>query len=149
MKVAVVTDNGETISHHFGRARYYAVFTIENGAVVKQEQIAKPGHHDHDHGHHHHDDHDHGHSNVQMHGDDHDDHEQGHGFGRQAAERHADMFAPVQDCEAVITRGMGRGAYVGLQGIGVKPVVSDIPRVEDAVQAYINGTLTDHPEKLH
>jgi hypothetical protein len=27
MKIAVVTDDGENISQHFGRARYYAVFT--------------------------------------------------------------------------------------------------------------------------
>jgi len=59
------------------------------------------------------------------------------------------MFAPLHGCAALLSRGMGRGAYVGLQDIGVQPIVTDIARIEDAVMAYLNGTIIDHTEKLH
>ena len=32
IKVAFVTDDGTTISQHFGRARYYEVLTVANNA---------------------------------------------------------------------------------------------------------------------
>ena len=44
-KVAAVTDDGETISQHFGRALYYEVLTIENGKIAKRERREKIGHH--------------------------------------------------------------------------------------------------------
>ena len=44
MKIAVITDDGATISRHFGRAPYYAVFTVEDGAVVEREMRDKAGH---------------------------------------------------------------------------------------------------------
>lgn len=44
MKIAVVSDDGETISEHFGRARCYVVLTIEDGEVVALETRARAGH---------------------------------------------------------------------------------------------------------
>jgi hypothetical protein len=32
---------------------------------------------------------------------------------------------------------------------GIQPIVTDISIIDEAVQAYINGTLVDHTEKLH
>ena len=37
MKIAIVTDDGQSISAHFGRARAYAVLTVRDGAVVERE----------------------------------------------------------------------------------------------------------------
>jgi predicted Fe-Mo cluster-binding NifX family protein len=34
MKIAAITDDGKTISQHFGRAPYYLVVTVENGQIV-------------------------------------------------------------------------------------------------------------------
>ena len=62
MKVAVITDDGKTISRHFGRAPYYVVLTIEDGQIIHREMRSKFGHgqfqgqhqaedpHDHEHG---------------------------------------------------------------------------------------------------
>ena len=36
MKIAAVTDDGKTISAHFGRARYYVVVTVEDGKVTER-----------------------------------------------------------------------------------------------------------------
>ncbi len=43
MKVAVATDNGY-VSAHFGRCPSYTVVDIEEGKVVKREEIPNPGH---------------------------------------------------------------------------------------------------------
>ena len=44
MKIAAITDDGKTISQHFGRAAYYLVATVENGQIVDREMREKLGH---------------------------------------------------------------------------------------------------------
>jgi predicted Fe-Mo cluster-binding NifX family protein len=132
MKIAVITDDGQTISQHFGRARYYKVFTLEDGQVKASEMRDKMGHHDFA-----------GHDHEEIHDP------RGHGFGAGAAGRHASMIGAITGCEALIVRGMGRGAYLALQEAGIKPIVTDIETIEDAVQAYLNNEIVDHSEWLH
>ena len=43
IKIAAITDDGQTISQHFGRAAYYAVLTIEDGKIIAREQREKMG----------------------------------------------------------------------------------------------------------
>ena len=137
MKIAVITDDGKTISQHFGRAPHYLVFTVEDGAITEKELRDKLGHqqfvnepqdHDHDH--------------------DHND-PRGHGFGAASEQKHIRMIESIQDCEAIIVRGMGRGAYLAMEQANIRPFVSNIEDAETAVQAYIDNTLEDHTEKLH
>ena len=45
MKIAAITEDGATVSQHFGRAPYYLVVTVEAGKVVGQEKRDKAGHH--------------------------------------------------------------------------------------------------------
>jgi len=135
MKIAAITDDGTTISAHFGRARYYKVYTIDEGGIVGHETRDKAGHHDFAHE----DDHEHQGRNDPR----------GHGFGAGAGRRHANMIAAVTDCDVVLVRGMGQGAYLALQEASIKPIVTEIVLIEDAVKAYLDGTLVDHPERLH
>jgi hypothetical protein len=44
MKIAAITDDGKTISQHFGRAPYYLVVTVEGGEIVERELRDKLGH---------------------------------------------------------------------------------------------------------
>ena len=44
---------------------------------------------------------------------------------------------------------MGQGAYNGLQQMGIQPIITDIPEIEKAVQAVIDESIEDHPERLH
>ena len=44
MRIAAVTEDGITISQHFGRAPYYLVVTVENGKIVGRERRDKMGH---------------------------------------------------------------------------------------------------------
>lgn len=134
MKIAAVTDDGRAISAHFGRATKYAVLTVENGRVVASEIRAKIGHREfqsegHDHDHHH-------------------DH-RGRGFGHHSEEKHRRMFETITDCEVVLARGMGRGAYNDMQQMGIRPILTDIVDVETAVWEVVNDSIVDHSERLH
>jgi predicted Fe-Mo cluster-binding NifX family protein len=154
MKIAVVTDNGQTISAHFGRAPYYLVFTVENGAISRREMREKAGHHQFAGEHHEHGDcHEHGHQHDHhhehdAHGDCHE-HSHEHGTGPHAADKHARMIESIIDCEVVIVRGMGRGAYTAMQGANITPIITDVVDPEAAVHAYLAGNLVDHTDRLH
>ena len=132
MKIAAITDDGKTISQHFGRAPYYLVLTIENGQVVQRELREKMGHNQFS-AEPHHEEHHHG-----EHGQD----EASHG-------KHTRMAEAIGDCQAVLCGGMGYGAYESMRRLNIQPIVTDLGDIDAAVQAYIGGTLVDHPEKLH
>jgi predicted Fe-Mo cluster-binding NifX family protein len=44
MKIAVITDDGQTISQHFGRAAHYLVLPVEDGWITGRELRDKLGH---------------------------------------------------------------------------------------------------------
>lgn len=44
---------------------------------------------------------------------------------------------------------MGAGAYESMRALNIRPVVTDLHGVEEAIQAYLSNQLHDHPEKLH
>lgn len=135
MKIAAVSEDGITISQHFGRARYYIVVTVENGAMVSHEKREKM-----EHAHVAHEGHMHA-----AHGAD----ARGHGFDPASQSRHAQMAAAITDCTVLLARGMGAGAYESLRAAGITPVVTDVASIDDAVTSYLGGTLTDHVERLH
>lgn len=132
MKIAAVSEDGITISQHFGRAPFYIVVTIENNQIVSKEKRDKMGH---------------AHFAGEPHAEGEDP--RGHGFDPAAQSRHASMAAAIADCQVLLARGMGAGAYESMRQANIQPVVTDIARIEDAVQAYLEGTLVDHNEKLH
>jgi predicted Fe-Mo cluster-binding NifX family protein len=125
VKIACVTDDGRTISAHFGRARQYAVLTIEAGRIVAQELRPKTAH-------------EHGAPG-----------EPAHTPGAAGQELHARMTEAIADCEAVLTRGMGFGARQALRRAGIVALITDETDIEAATLAYAAGTLEDHPERLH
>lgn len=59
------------------------------------------------------------------------------------------MAESIADCEALLCRGMGMGAYENMKSRNIKPVVIDIANIDEAVMAYVNGQIVDHVEKLH
>ncbi len=132
MKIAVITDDGKTISKHFGRAPYYLVLTIEEGKIVNSELRDKLGHF---------------HFAAQDQGGD----EPGQAHGKDAAShnKHVSMAETISDCEAIICGGMGMGAYESMRSLNIKPLVTDKNLINDAVQDYVEGKLVDHTELLH
>lgn len=122
--IAFVTDDGSTISSHFGRALYYEVITLQNGKVADRKRVSKAGHHTFGpeaHG-------DHGH---------HDDH------------KHAAMTAPLAGVAVLVARGMGMGAQQHLVASGIQPILTDLHTIDEAVEHYVAGTLVDNPHRLH
>ena len=43
MKIAAVSDDGTTISQHFGRAPFYVIITVEKDKIVAREKRDKLG----------------------------------------------------------------------------------------------------------
>ena len=73
----------------------------------------------------------------------------GHGFAPAEQDRHARMATAIADCEVLLARGMGAGAYESMKQASIRPVVTDVANIDEAVQAYLAGSLKDHVEKLH
>ncbi len=135
MKIAAVSEDGVTISQHFGRAPFYVVVTVENGQIVSREQRDKLGHaHFADES-----------LDEAHHGED----PRGHGFDPAAQNRHARMAAAIADCDVLLARGMGAGAYQSMEQAGIRPIITDMPVIDEAVQAVVKGQIVDHTERLH
>jgi predicted Fe-Mo cluster-binding NifX family protein len=132
MKIAVITDDGHTISQHFGRAPYYLVATVENGQIVKRELRNKLGH-------------------AQFANQPHPEEQPGqpHGMDPASHNKHLQMAEAIADCEALLCRGMGMGAYESMKVQGIRPVVTDIVTIDEAVMAYVQGNIVDQVERLH
>jgi predicted Fe-Mo cluster-binding NifX family protein len=131
VKIAIVTDDGRTVSAHFGRAAAYAVLTVEGGAVVAREMRPKFAPHG---------------TAAAVHDD---EVGQPHGTGPGAQSRHDQMAAVIADCEVVICRGMGIGAHQRLTSNGIRPIVTDIRDIDEAALECAAGTIVDHIERLH
>jgi transcriptional regulator with XRE-family HTH domain/predicted Fe-Mo cluster-binding NifX family protein len=132
LKIALITDDGKTISQHFGRASHYMVLTIEEGQVVQRELRNKLGHN-------------------QFSAEPHAEHAHGEGHGLDPAShnRHTGMAEAIADCKVLLCGGMGRGAYESMRLLNIQPVVTDLRDIDAAAQAFIDGKLVDHTELLH
>lgn len=119
IKIAAATENGETLSSHFGRAPQYMVYSTADGEISTVEKREKPHHGDsaHEHGHHH-------------------------------QHLHGDMFAPINDCQVLLVGGMGQPAYRKAQAAGLEIFLTGGP-IESAVRAYLSGELTSDMRRVH
>ena len=132
MKIAIITDDGKTISQHFGRAPYYLVLTIEEGKIVSREMRDKMGHNQ---------------FSAQPHTE--EPHGEGHGMDSASHNKHIGMAETIADCKAILCGGMGRGAYESMRQLNIQPIVTELSDIETAVQAFLDGKLVDHTELLH
>jgi predicted Fe-Mo cluster-binding NifX family protein len=125
MKIAIATDDGKTVSQHFGMAPYYLVVTIEDCKVVGREMRDKASH-------------------AQTGG------AVVHGAGGHHDEGlHGRMAAAIPDCEAMLVGGMGAPARQGIIAAGIKPVIAKVTSVDDAIAGYLAGTLEDQAPCAH
>ncbi|MBX2990258.1 MAG: dinitrogenase iron-molybdenum cofactor biosynthesis protein [Bacteroidetes bacterium] len=132
IKIAFVTDDGITISSHFGRAHFYEIVTLENGRIVHRERREKYGHHTfssteerHEHGH------------------------TEHGFDDASRRKHDSMIAAIVDCQILVARGMGEGAFHHLKDANITPILTDLKEIQPTLQEYIKNGLINHAELLH
>lgn len=135
MKIAIVSDDEQTISQHFGRAEKYIVISCDQENIIERKSLPKLGlcHS----------------SRRHRGGHEHKADPRGSGFGHRSKASHTQMLENIKDCDILVSRGMGRGAYLDLQQMGIRPIITDIADIETAVQAVMDNTIVDHVEKLH
>jgi len=137
VRIAIATDDGRTIGRHFGRARMYAVLTVQNGSVTSRELRDKSAPHwqtpDPVRG-------------VPKGGE----HGPGeHGTDQASGAKHAGMFETIGDCDCLIAGGMGRGAHDHATAAGIRPIVTSLEDIERAAIDCAAGRLRDESERLH
>lgn len=132
MKIAAISEDGITISQHFGRAPLYVVITVEEGKVLNRETRDKTGHHT---------------FATQPHTE--PTRGEPHGFDTGSQVRHASMAQTISDCQVLLAGGMGQGAYESMRSYNIEPVVTDIENIDEAVQLYLDGKLPNLMERLH
>ena len=131
MKIAAVSDDGETISQHFGRAPLYVVMTVEEGEVTAKETRQKGGHHIFA-----------AHHAETAPG-------QRHGYDAGSQVRHANMAETISDCQVLLAGGMGWGAYESLKSYNIETIATDVKDIDEAVQLYLEGKLENMMDRLH
>jgi predicted Fe-Mo cluster-binding NifX family protein len=131
LKIAAVSDDGVHVSQHFGRAPYYVVLTVEEGRIVDSETRPKAGHHTFA---------AQGHPRLAP--------GERHGYDPGSQAKHRSMAESIADCEVLIAGGMGMGAYESLKGYGIRPIVTDVDGIREAVGRYLDGNLPDLRERL-
>jgi predicted Fe-Mo cluster-binding NifX family protein len=131
MKIAAVSDDGVTISQHFGRAPLYVIVTVEGDKVTGKETREKSGHH----------------TFAGRHADVNPGEPHGYDAGSQV--RHASMAETVSDCNVLLAGGMGWGAYDSLKSNNIEPIITDVKDIDEAVQRYLDGKLDNLMERLH
>lgn len=119
-KIAAVTEDGQTLSSHFGMAPQYVVFSVEGQEVLSEEKRLKPHH--------------------QRHPDHRAGHQDGHG--------HEDMFAPIADCQVLLCGGMGTPAYQKALQAGLEVILAG-GEIRTALQAYLEGRLSSDLRRVH
>jgi predicted Fe-Mo cluster-binding NifX family protein/acyl-coenzyme A thioesterase PaaI-like protein len=119
MTIAVPTNDGTSISAHFGRSAAFLIFETENGQIKSRELKTNGAKHAQAQG-------------TCAH----------HSAGSQPPS-HAGILAALAGCEVVICAGMGSRAAEALKAGGVTQIVVTAPgSAEEAVTAYLAGKLT-------
>ncbi len=118
MRVAVASEDANSISRHFGRSRCFLIFEIENqqiiGNSVRDNTFTA-------------------HARGECQEGQHHDHHHGHGA----------IVEALKDCEAVLCYGMGWRAAEDLKQNGIKALLVPGEMTPDvAVKEYLAGNLS-------
>jgi len=132
MKIAAVSDDGVSVSQHFGRAEYYVVVTAEDGQITASEMRPKAGHRTFA-----------GQESAPLAPG------ERHGYDPGSQEKHRAMAETIADCDVLIAGGMGWGAYESLRANGIRPIITDLSDIREAVSRLLAGDLPDLMERLH
>lgn len=117
MKIAFPSDDGATISRHFGRASQYVVVWVEDGRPAAREVRDKAG------------------QQGQP------------GAGPTPAQpdpRHDSLIAPIADCQLVISGGMGFAMDKRLRAAGLRAIRTPMSEIDQALEAFLAGRLEDN-----
>ncbi len=118
MRIAIPTNDGATISPHFGRSAGFLVFEIEDGRIKGSEVRANAQNHSHEAG---------------VCGDE---------AGDSRSHNHDSIVASLRDCDVVICAGMGGRAADAFKAAGIAEIATTTPGpAGEAVAAFLAGTM--------
>ncbi len=115
MKIAIASDDGISVSPHFGHSRYFLVYEVTDGQISGPE--SRP-------------------NGCAA-------HVQGEcGSSQGQAHSHDAMARALEDCQVVLAGGIGWRAAADLQARNIQPMaVAFAGPAAEAVQAYLSGTI--------
>jgi len=119
MKIAIASDDGQTIAGHFGRTRGFLFYEIENGQILNREYRLN----------------------------DFTGHARGMSGRSHEMDRHGPILSALSGCQAVISQGMGRRIYDDLQSAGIEAFIVRETDADKAVELYIKQELQDNPDE--
>lgn len=134
MKIAVASENGRTVSQHFGKATQYIILNMVDEQIISKVSRTKA-------------------CSCECSAAGQCDNGCGCESERTAEtssfDRHRPMVLNILDCSVMMAGGMGWAVYEGLKSRGIKPVITDIVDIEDAVVRYLGGYSPQLTGRLH
>lgn len=118
MKIAIASDDQQTIASHFGRTRGFLIYNIDQNKVINREYRIN----------------------------DFTGHARGMEGADHSMDRHGPILSALQGCQAVIARGMGRRIYDDLQSAGIEAFIVNEENADQALQLYLQNALQDNPD---
>jgi predicted Fe-Mo cluster-binding NifX family protein len=118
-KIAFPTDDGETISRHFGQASHFKVLSLSDGRLGASELREKANH------------------------------RRGEQAATEGGHPGQQMVETVSDCQVVISGGMGRPMLARLEAAGLQVYLVREESIAAAAQAFLAGTLQDDRRLVH
>ncbi|MCK4679072.1 MAG: hypothetical protein KAT48_13135 [Bacteroidales bacterium] len=118
MKIAISTDEWETISYHFSRTKGFAIFEVEGNKIKSLEY--RP--------------------NVFF------THTRGLDTMSHVLERYSPILNIIMDCEVVISNGMEKCIYDHLKRRGIEVYVTNETNVKNALDLYLSHELIDNSD---
>jgi len=122
MKIAVVSDDSTTIASHFGRAAGFVIVEVENGQVIRRDY--RPNRFTH--------------------------HNLSNGVSQEQQHhlhQHGPVLEALEDCQAVISCGMGRRMFDDFQSVGKEVFITDVFEIDSAIEKYLKGELPNYPDR--
>ena len=126
MKMAIASDDGITISAHFGRTKGFVVLEVE-GKKVKNREYRLNTFTGHVRG---------------LHLPKESEPVQSH-------DHHGPILQALSDCQVVISNGMGRRIHQDLKNHHIRPFLTSETNVDMVLQLYFEGKISDETERLH
>ncbi len=124
MRIAVATNDGQTITGHVGRCFAFAIYDINGGTIEKVEIRENTFTH------------------HRMTGR--QNHEHHHGEGQHHG--HESLIEGLKDCTVLLFSGGGWRLIEDLEKNNIKPFLTEEADIETAVQKFAKGELVENKD---
>jgi predicted Fe-Mo cluster-binding NifX family protein len=128
MKIAVATNDNQSVAGHVGRCRAFIVFETNDSQIVKKEIRENSF------------------TNHMQHRENDEEHHHGEGHGH--GHNHHNLLNGLKDCQVLIFNHGGWRLIEDLKANNIIPVLTDERLAEDAVTKYIKGELIINEENV-